>query len=81
MTEHAVYAFGFLNRQTGDLVIDPRMATPQTIRRLKAIAQLESMRLVDAHEINADGFVCATATDAIPQEGSPGVSMEASNGT
>jgi hypothetical protein len=81
MTEHAVYAFGFLDRKTGDLVIDSRMATPQTIRRLKAIAQLESMRLVGAHEINADGFVCATATCGTAQESSSGASLEASNGT
>jgi hypothetical protein len=56
MNEHAVYTFGVLDRQTGDTVTDPRMATPEAIRRLKGIAQLESKQLVDEHEINADGF-------------------------
>jgi len=82
MTELAVYAFGFLDRQTGDLVIDTRMATAQTIRRLRAIAQLESRQLVDAHEINAEGFRIGIApqAQAQTQEGSSGVASGTLNG-
>lgn len=56
MTEKAVYSFGFLDRQTGDTVTDPRMATEQAIRRMRAMALLESKRLVQEGEIDSDGF-------------------------
>lgn len=68
MKEHAVYAFGVLDRHTGETVTDLRMATPETIRRLKGIAQLESKQLVDEHEISADGFRIDTEMKAVVTE-------------
>jgi hypothetical protein len=56
VTEKAVYSFGFLDRQTGDTVTDPRMATEQAIRRLKGMALLESKRFVQEREIDSEGF-------------------------
>src|SRR5579862_2059615 len=73
MTEQAVYTFGVLDRKTGAVVTDLRMATPEAIRRHKGIAQLESKQLVGPQEINADGFrictepICHPDTPVSPQ--------------
>jgi hypothetical protein len=52
----AVYTFQVWDRSVGANVVSPSMATPEAIRRLKGMAELESKRLVDASSVDSKGF-------------------------
>jgi hypothetical protein len=52
----AVYTFHVWDKKAGNNVVSPRMAIPDTIRRLKGMADLESKRIVDASAVDAEGF-------------------------
>jgi hypothetical protein len=56
MEQVAVYAFDLLDRATGNGVTAARKGTPDAIRRVKGIADLSSMELVDTTEVDVDGF-------------------------
>ena len=51
-----VYDFEVWDRELQKNVTAPYMATPDAIRRLKGIADLESMRVVDRSAVDDRGF-------------------------
>jgi hypothetical protein len=56
MKDVAVYTFEVWDRQKGANVIAPRMATAETIRRVKGMADLESKQLVDESKLDPEGY-------------------------
>lgn len=56
MSKVTVYTFAATDRETGQNVADARMGTPEAIRRVKGMADLESKRLVNDSEVDAEGF-------------------------
>ena len=62
MSQVAVYTFASMDRQTGADVAAARMGTSEAIRRVKGIANLESKRLVEESEVDAEGFYPAVIT-------------------
>lgn len=52
----AVYSFEVWDPEKGANVMAPRMGTPDAIRRVKGIADLESKQLVDPSEVDANGL-------------------------
>ncbi len=52
----AVYTFEVWDHQKRVNVVSPRMGTPDAIRRVKGIADLESKQLVDESQVDANGL-------------------------
>ena len=53
----AVYKFATCDRSSDTFVDHVRMATATTIRRLKGMADLSSMRLVWRDDVDCEGFL------------------------
>ena len=62
----AVYTFEVWDPLKGAIIVAPRMATAEAIRRVKGMASLESKRLVDESTVDADGFYPAAGDEPAP---------------
>ena len=56
MSKVIVYRFEVMDRKAAKLIPDARMAPAETIRRLRAEADLTSALEVDASELDDEGF-------------------------